>query len=401
MIQHSCFVIYHYQMVKKGGRKQPYQKQNPDRRSLRQVILDTRHEADQPAEPEPMPSTSTATHIFTNDTDRPVIPADTPAPEPARPARTPRAQKAQSGPSMQQFNDLQSSVASMSSVLKSMKTSLDKMSSNKSKSNTPVFDDDSLNDRIETHAVITEENSHMRFTNVPVSQTVRYMNKNDNVDMNDDDIINVDEVMHDAVGEHIEGLVEEGYTTIEPGNFKQIGRPVDLKIPDSIKQKIWSDQYVEFENLIDIPIPKTPSGLEMVGNRLVSTKPIRQITSLGQWCDAMVVYLTVYSRKYPHATPELTAYLQTIKHMCQKGGDYLTYDREFRYMRQYGSKSWELNSTLWMECRDQQKNGSNRSDGSSKPKNNNQGGGNFRPPQGSKPVPQGFCFAFHGKVFSS
>ena len=86
---------------------------------------------------------------------------------------------------------------------------------------------------------------------------------------------------------------------------------------------------------------------------IAPNKATKKIAGLGQWCSAFMVYLTIYCKKYPEQLSDLTTYLSTIKLLSHRGGDYLTYDREFRLLRQTTNIPFSIiHSGLWLECRD-------------------------------------------------
>ena len=204
----------------------------------------------------------------------------------------------------------------------------------------------------------------------------------------------------DAINQHAEMIIPTDTNLIShEGEYCEIGRPVDLRVSDKVKKQIWNHEYVDLASLLD-PRSDVPDYLRLVDDggpfRLVPQKNKKSITSMGHWCDAFLVYLTVYCRKYPEQISQLTAYIHLIKTLNYKKGDYVFYDEEFRHMRAInGGGSWEIHNNLWMEARDVR--GNQRS---YQPRGNS----NFR---GSNPLstnnnsqgkvhhPPGTCYRYH------
>ena len=91
-------------------------------------------------------------------------------------------------------------------------------------------------------------------------------------------------------------------------------------------------------NLLLEPEPVVDS-LEIVSGKddtlkLIPTKKQDAVYNLGTWCNAFMIFLTIYCKKYPLQLPNLTQYMNTVKMIAYRSGDFVKYDREFRYLRQ-------------------------------------------------------------------
>jgi len=208
-----------------------------------------------------------------------------------------------------------------------------------------------------------------------------------------------EEVIQNAVDQHISSLLSPSARAGEVGSFIEADRSIDVKVPDSIKQQIWSNQYVDLNKLVNHR-PTNDSvnyqWISMDGQapQLAPAKSTKSINTLGQWCDAFLVYLTIYTKKYPSDISKLTSYMASVKLLHSRGGDFLYYDQEFRYLRQIHNIPWDrVHSGLWLECRDARTNFK-----PTRGKNNS-----FRPQSSTYTsnnrvkVPYGFCFAYHTK----
>ena len=184
--------------------------------------------------------------------------------------------------------------------------------------------------------------------------------------------------------------------------YNQPGRPIDLKVPDKIRQKIWSNQYIDLSVLLD-PTQHQSCSLTIISDpgepiRFGPASKPKVISALGQWCSAFEIFITVYCQKYPEALSSLMTYMNSIKSLNHKGGDYLNYDQEFRYLKQSTNMSWDtIHTGLWLEYRDTTRMRSQQNKNKGSNNNNN----SFRPPNSSnkpsqgKQHPYGYCFRFH------
>ena len=209
--------------------------------------------------------------------------------------------------------------------------------------------------------------------------------------------------MHQIVSEHIQSIIGEQQIEGEISKYQVPGRPVDLKVSLELKNKIWSDQYVDLYKLLD----EQPSNdvedqylnvVDKVGDNLKVAPPKQKsFTSLGQWCSAFMVYLTIYCKKHPEAISPLTTYMSSVKTLAHRNGNYLMYDREFRYHRQYNHLPWNvIDSGLWLECRDNPHSGNSTSNSGSKKQSSNSFRNFSKSNNHTKsPHPKGYCFSYH------
>ena len=235
------------------------------------------------------------------------------------------------------------------------------------------------------------------------------VNQGINVDKDNAPVVNTGNIdlsevtfqVEDSLNQHVEMLLPtENNFPRQSGEYTDIGRPIDLKVSDKVRKQIWNHEYVDLYSLMD-PNAEIPDYLRFVNEggsayKLAPQKNQKRITSLGQWCDGFLIYLTVYCRKYPEQISHLTAYIHLIKTLCSKRGDYVFYDEEFRHMRaRNGGGSWELHNNLWMEARDVRGNLN---------KNSHQRGNNsnFRglssqtnDSKGKSQHPSGTCYRYH------
>ena len=201
-----------------------------------------------------------------------------------------------------------------------------------------------------------------------------------------------------AVDDHVHAILNPPDALTNKGTYSAPDRPIDLKVSDKLRQKIYNDQYVDLASLLDnVPESNTLSIISEVGEplRLAPHKSTRTINTLGQWCDAFMVYLAVYTHKYPHQISALASYMQLVKRLASRGGDFVHYDKEFRLLRQRGLKSWEIHMDLWLECRDVRSNVGRSSGNGNKKGNGNSFRGFPSHANKAKSAPVGYCFRYH------
>ena len=184
------------------------------------------------------------------------------------------------------------------------------------------------------------------------------------------------------------------------GQYIKLDRPLDTKVTDKIRDKIWSNQYIDLGTLLDTHNEETPA-LQIVSGvgeslKLAPHKPSNKITSLGKWNDAFLVYFSVYTRKYPQEVTSMLSYMQLMKRLAYKGGDFVFYDKEYRHLRQRGQQGWEVHPDLWLEARDVRGNttGNNKpAKGPTKGYNSSFRGQAQAGARGSHP--SGYCYKYH------
>ena len=303
-------------------------------------------------------------------------------------------------PSMEQFMLLQNSVVEMKNMMAQLANSNKNVSSEQNNTNV-VVNDENISSRNVVH--INDRNVDMLNVEQNREQPVNYQNlvslvgESENIGQREQLQSNDVSGMAQAVNRQVINLMGSGDTDRNIYNDNTIDgmrRVIDNKVSDKIRNQIWANQYVDLSVLID-PKSDISEGLKLVSDGdmlcVAPNKGSKKIQNLGQWCDAFLIYITVYSRKYPAAVPQLNTYLHNMKLLSHKGGDYLYYDEEFRYMRQRNpSLSWEIDSNLRLECRDVRGAASKQN---SKPKSN----GNFRGQNyaGAKQHPIGYCYKYH------
>ena len=300
-------------------------------------------------------------------------------------------------PTLSQFQTLTNTVKELSDLVKSLQTNISSMNGSNSNNSSTSHDMRNTNVSNVTQSRVT----HVSHDNINGSKNVDDMVPIEplEVDTNDDQV-NLTTQVDQVINEHIATIMDQDNNQPIPGNYISPDRPVDFKVADKLKQQIWNNQYVDLFSLLD---PKyensTPTGYDLVNDRssdtfqLTPRKPVRKIQGLGQWCSSFQIYLTILCQKFPGQLPHLMTYMNTIKHLAHKNGDYIKYDEEFRYMRQHINLPWNTtHSGLWLECfSNKQQNNSKQN----KQKPNFQNNTRFNPSFKKTVHPTGYCFRFH------
>ena len=166
--------------------------------------------------------------------------------------------------------------------------------------------------------------------------------------------------------------------------------PIDCRVTDKIKQKIWSHAYVDFGSLLANPTapPRYKVALDSTEGQLTleSADKIRKISNIETWLTAFHVFVGVYTSKFSHDAPALMKYGSLIRDLAARGHNWRFYDENFRFMRQshVHSMPWSsINTELWLRSQ-------------IAPGNNNRSVNN-QSQQRRNPftVPMGFCVNYH------
>ena len=98
--------------------------------------------------------------------------------------------------------------------------------------------------------------------------------------------------------------------------------PIDARIPDNIKEKIWANQYVELGLLLHpheldkyCMAMSTASG--SLSLCLLPRKP-KQISTLDQWNSVFNIFMTIYLTKFPTQAVAVLKHSETVNQLGKK-----------------------------------------------------------------------------------
>lgn len=123
------------------------------------------------------------------------------------------------------------------------------------------------------------------------------------------------------------------------------GLPLDARIPASLKQKIWANDYVDLAILLT-PADRDHFNISMStgsGDPALCLIPKKQakINSIEMWNTAFNIYMSVFLQKFPEEAMPLLKHTETVHILAQKGGDFVAYDENVRYSRQLNPHPWD------------------------------------------------------------
>jgi len=129
-------------------------------------------------------------------------------------------------------------------------------------------------------------------------------------------------------------------------------------VPDPVRAKITSDQYVDFKTLMPgsadphmtLKVDGAPGDQTI---RLASASTAKAITSIDQWTTAYTNFQFVYIQAKPDAAPKLLKYQETVRELNRRFGFNAArqYDEEFRKLKaRVPSMCFStIHSELWLK----------------------------------------------------
>ena len=135
----------------------------------------------------------------------------------------------------------------------------------------------------------------------------------------------------------------------EYGGFNSSQIKLDQRVPSKIKEKIWQGEYIDFELLLNAA--KRPGFL--YENKETRKKCRQEMKSILDWITGFNVFMAIYIAQHPSEAANLLHYLHTVMELSRLGGDWLSYDRDFRMCKASGGNfQWQqLNTELSLHYR--------------------------------------------------
>lgn len=198
-----------------------------------------------------------------------------------------------------------------------------------------------------------------------------------------------------AIQETVEAAIVNQSDKITSGRsgsvFVSTSVSIEARVPDKLKSKIWSKQYVDFGSLLH----RNKQGKEKLSLQVEnSMKPgmltIHQVerddtdgelSSMNDWLTAWNRYMAIYCIKYPHEQAKLAKHLEAVRDIADAKGNWYSYDKDFRSLIEQGQVQWgDVHMELYVNAR-------LTSSQSIKTTNSHK--------ELSKTIPRGACFQFH------
>ena len=108
--------------------------------------------------------------------------------------------------------------------------------------------------------------------------------------------------------------------------FYSASLPLDARVPDKIKEKIWKEEFVDFGVLLSNPDPTaryernvrpSPAGYP-TSLVLEPTAKSKQIRNLSDWLCAFQIFVSIYAQRYSHEAPALMKYCQIVQDLAAR-----------------------------------------------------------------------------------
>ena len=121
--------------------------------------------------------------------------------------------------------------------------------------------------------------------------------------------------------------------------FHSASLPLDARVPEKIKEKIWKEEFVDFGVLLSNPDPTaryerpSPAG-HPASIVLEPTAKSKQIRNISNWLRAFHIFVSIYTQRYSHETPALMKYCQIVQDLAARDYNWSYYDENFRFLRQ-------------------------------------------------------------------
>ena len=198
-----------------------------------------------------------------------------------------------------------------------------------------------------------------------------------------------------AVQQNLTGETTGPRQPIPDQLFVSSSLPLDVRVPDKIKAKIWNEEYIDFGTLIENPelvnkYSVTVSNAESGSMPSLCLEPVsepKKITTIEAWSSCFLIFVGIYTSKYPAEVLALMKYGEIIQDLAARGHNWSYYDRNFRFLQQRQASAFPwgiLHGELLLRA---------QSPITRKP----------QPEHATKPwvranlprVPAGFCFKYH------
>ena len=147
-------------------------------------------------------------------------------------------------------------------------------------------------------------------------------------------------------------------------NFASSSLPIHAHVSARIRAKIWAGEFVHLATLLWDRERKTHDSnsyeLSLIPARegappamQVSEKPVQHIGSFQRWLKAFETYMSIMLLQ-PHCVadaPKMLQYINTVRNLYERGGNWVLYDETFRAMRVSEGWQWDIvHWELWLNA---------------------------------------------------
>ena len=175
--------------------------------------------------------------------------------------------------------------------------------------------------------------------------------------------------------------------------FTSPSLPIDARVSEKIRSKIWNNEFFDFADLLSNPVFEDRYQLTLSNSSTQKfpalwVEPLsraKKHMSIETWLSCLHNFVGVYTSRFPHEAPALMKYGEVVQDLAARGGNWKFYDENFRFLRQaqpasfpWGVTHWEL----WMRAQHSVKQQTNAANpGRAKPQD--------------RGTSKGYCFKFH------
>ncbi len=116
---------------------------------------------------------------------------------------------------------------------------------------------------------------------------------------------------------------------------------LDLHVPASLRAKILNNEFVYLSDLLikDRDRVSTSVQLSKSGQLFLQSHP-KKIVTIDQWNEAFNIYSAIYCKKYTESYTGLLKHATNVRHIHSRGGDWQSYDQQYRLFIQSGGCNW-------------------------------------------------------------
>lgn len=120
-----------------------------------------------------------------------------------------------------------------------------------------------------------------------------------------------------------------------PGQcFQSVALPVDARVTDKLREKIWKDEYIDFGSLLANPVyanryqlaVQNPESGPFPSLYIEPITKAKKITSIESWLNCFHIFVGIYTRRFPHEAPALMKYCDTVQDLAVRGHNWKYYD---------------------------------------------------------------------------
>lgn len=172
--------------------------------------------------------------------------------------------------------------------------------------------------------------------------------------------------------------------------FMSTAIPLGSMVSDKIKSKIWANEFVNFELLLNTRVTDDSYSIKLTNDKaggsqaltIIPNQKRQTINNIETWTNAFQIFAAVYTEKLPQEAPALMKYSATVRDLAKNFSNWKFYDENFRVLREKQPVPWDtIHSELWLRA--------------SQRKQSSTEGKGFRPSTVKRNDPlQGYCFKY-------